>query len=116
MQNLLLELDAALKALAQRALEGQCLPDELTGGTFTVTNLGMYGVEAFTPIIQPAGKRHLGRGQHHRQARRPSGRDRHPPDDDAQSGFDHRLIDGAPAARFLQRITHLLEHPVALVL
>jgi len=112
----LLELDAALKALAQRALAGQCLPDELTGGAFTVTNLGMYGVEAFTPIINPPESAILGVGS---IIAKPAVHQSEIAIRQMMTlslVFDHRVIDGAPAARFLQRITHLLEHPVALVL
>ncbi len=112
----LIELDAALKALAQRALEGRCLPDELTGGTFTVTNLGMYGVEAFTPIINPPESAILGVGSIIAKPVVHQGEIAIRQMMTLSLGFDHRLIDGAPAARFLQRITHLLEHPVALVL
>ncbi len=112
----LLELDAALKALAQRAIEGRCLPDELTGGTFTVTNLGMYGVEAFTPIINPPESAILGVGGIIAKPAVHQGEIAIRQRMTLSLSFDHRLIDGAPAARFLQRITHLLEHPVALVL
>ena len=112
----LLELDAALKALAQRALEGRCLPDELTGGAFTVTNLGMYGVEAFTPIINPPESAILGVGSIIAKPAVHQGEIAIRQMMTLSLVFDHRVIDGAPAARFLQRITHLLEHPVTLVL
>lgn len=104
-------LDAELNELAQRALSGRSLPDELTGGSITVTNLGMYGVDAFTPIINPPEIAVLGIG---RIAARPFavGRKLEVRDTVVLSlSFDHRLIDGAPAARFLQRIAELIELP-----
>ena len=107
----LAELAKETKALAERARSGQCTPAELTGGTFTLTNLGMYGIDAFTPIINLPECAILGVG---RIQRRPvmAG--------DAVVGrdlvwlsltFDHRLVDGAQAARFLQWVVQLVEKP-----
>jgi pyruvate dehydrogenase E2 component (dihydrolipoamide acetyltransferase) len=107
-------LDAELNELAQRAMSGQSLPDELTGGSITVTNLGQYGIDAFTPIINPPEIAVLGIG---RVAARPYavGRKLEVRDTVVLSlSFDHRLIDGAPAARFLQRIAELIELPSGL--
>lgn len=108
-------LEAEINKLAQRAQQGQSLPDELTGGTFTITNLGAFGIDAFTPIINPPETAVLGIG---RIAPRPFvvGRQLEVRDTVTLSlSFDHRLLDGAPAARFLQRITELLERPIALI-
>ncbi|MGB3714470.1 MAG: dihydrolipoamide acetyltransferase family protein [Candidatus Promineifilaceae bacterium] len=107
-------LDAELNELAQRALSGQSLPDELTGGSITVTNLGKFGIDVFTPIINPPEIAVLGIG---RIAARPFavGRKLEVRDTVVLSlSFDHRLIDGAPAARFLQRIAELIELPSGL--
>ncbi len=99
------------KALVDRARLGQCTPDELSGGTFTLTNLGMFGIDAFTPIINLPECAILGVG---RIQRRPVMQG------DAVVGrdlvwlsltFDHRLVDGGLAARFLQRVVQLLEKP-----
>lgn len=111
----LAELAREARDLAERARAGRLLPDDLAGGTFTVTNLGAYGVDLFTPVInQPQGAI-LGVG---RIAEKPVVRD---------GGihirtmmalclvFDHRLVDGAPAARFLARVKDLLENPGAWV-
>lgn len=102
--------------LIQRALEGKSMPDDLSGGTFTITNLGMYGVDAFTPIINQPQAAILGVG---RIINKPVGikgeivlRDRLT----LSLSFDHRIIDGAPAARFLQRIGQLVERPFALLI
>lgn len=103
-------------ALIQRAVTGKSLPDDLTGGTFTITNLGMYGIDAFTPIINQPQAAILGVG---RIVNKPVGhqgelalRDRLT----LSLSFDHRLVDGAPAAQFLQRIGQLVERPFALLL
>ncbi len=101
----------ALADLTERARRGQSLPDELTGGTFTLTNLGMYGIDAFTPIINPPETGILGIG---RIAPRPVGRDGRivlREQVTLSLSFDHRLVDGAPAARFLARIKELIEQP-----
>ena len=101
--------------LVQRALLGKNLPDDLSGGTFTITNLGMYGIDAFTPIINQPQAAILGVG---RIVNKPVGlngklmlRDRIT----LSLSFDHRILDGAPAARFLQRIGQLVERPFALL-
>jgi pyruvate dehydrogenase E2 component (dihydrolipoamide acetyltransferase) len=111
----LLELDSELNELAQRAVSGRLLPDELAGGSITVTNLGKFGIDAFTPIINPPEIAVLGIGQ---IAARPFavGRELEVRDTVVLSlSFDHRLIDGAPAARFLQRIVVLVENPSSLI-
>ena len=107
----LAELAKETKALAERARSGQCTPAELTGGTFTLTNLGMYGIDAFTPIINLPECAILGVG---RIQRRPVmageavvGRDLVW----LSLTFDHRLVDGGQAARFLQRVVQLVEKP-----
>ena len=108
-------LEAEMSELAQRALAGKSLPDELTGGTFTITNLGAFGIDAFTPIINPPETAVLGIG---RIAKRPfvSGDQLAVRNTVTLSlSFDHRLLDGAPAARFLQRIAQLIERPIALM-
>lgn len=112
----LLDVNRELKSLAQRALAGASLPDELSGGTFTVTNLGMYDVDAFTPIINPPESAILGAG---RISAKPVAVDGAIVIRDMLTlslSFDHRLIDGAPAARFLRRIKTLLERPAVLLL
>ena len=97
---------------AQRATAGEISPDELTGGTFTITNLGALGVEAFTPIINPPEMAVLGVGQIKEEPAAYQGeiclRQRMV----LSLTFDHRLVDGAPAARFLQRVRELIEGPL----
>ena len=97
--------------LIQRARDGSLSADEMRGGTFTVTNLGSFGIEAFTPIVNTPECAILGLG---RIERRPVmagdqvvGRDLL----SLSLTFDHRIVDGAPAARFLQSVGRLIENP-----
>jgi pyruvate dehydrogenase E2 component (dihydrolipoamide acetyltransferase) len=104
-----------VKAVTDRARAGQCSPDELRGSTFTVTNLGMFGIDAFTPLINLPECAILGVGRIRTQPVMADG---------AVIGrqmvwlsltFDHRLVDGGPAARFLQRVAQLVERPHLLI-
>ena len=110
------EIAAETRRLAEGARAGTLTVDEVTGSTFTVTNLGMYGVDVFTPIINPPEVAILGVG---RIVEKPS----------FQQGqivprammhlsltFDHRIVDGAPAAEFLRTVKELLENPYRLLL
>jgi pyruvate dehydrogenase E2 component (dihydrolipoamide acetyltransferase) len=120
----LLQVQQTLAGLAERAQAGRSLPDDLAGGSFTITNLGMFEIDAFTPIINPPESAILGVG---RIVAKPvvrstgSGQalDRQVVVRDMMTlslSFDHRLVDGAPAARFLQRLKQLVERPFALAL
>jgi pyruvate dehydrogenase E2 component (dihydrolipoamide acetyltransferase) len=103
------------KGLVERARGGQCTPEELQGGTFTLTNLGMFGIDSFTPIINPPECAILGVG---RIKRKPEMRGGQVVGRDMvwlSLTFDHRLVDGGPAARFLQRVVRLLERPYLLM-
>jgi pyruvate dehydrogenase E2 component (dihydrolipoamide acetyltransferase) len=109
------EIARDVRDLVDRARTGRALPDELTGGTFTITNLGMYEIDAFTPLINLPETAILGVG---RIKARPAVVDgqvcvRHMMW--LSLTFDHRLVDGAPAARFLQRIKQLVEAPSLLL-
>jgi len=108
-------LGTELRALVERARAGKSLPDDLTGGTFTLTNLGMYEIDAFTPIINLPEVAILGVG---RIQPRPVVREGEIVVRQMWTlslAFDHRLVDGAPAARFLQRIKRLIENPYLLL-
>ena len=97
--------------LIRRARERKLLPGEMQGGTFTITNLGAFGIEAFTPIINPPEAAILGLGRISRQpvmvGDQVVGRDRL----SLSLTFDHRIVDGAPAARFLQALGQMIENP-----
>jgi pyruvate dehydrogenase E2 component (dihydrolipoamide acetyltransferase) len=107
------QLAAEAHALLTRTREGKVNADELRGSTFTLTNLGMYEIDAFTPIIHLPECAILGIGRivpkqvvinaSERVAVRQMMF--------LSLTFDHRLVDGAPAARFLQRIKQLVEQP-----
>jgi pyruvate dehydrogenase E2 component (dihydrolipoamide acetyltransferase) len=106
---------AELRTLVERARTGKSLPDDLTGGTFTITNLGMYDIDAFTPIINPPEAAILGVG---RILQKPVVREGQIVVRQMWTlslTFDHRLVDGAPVARFLQRVKQLVENPFLLL-
>ena len=110
-QKGLRQVGTELRESVERARNGRALPDDLSGGTFTVSNLGMYDVDAFTPVINLPEAAILGFG---RIAPKPTVHDgavvvRHMCT--FSLTFDHRLVDGAPAARFLQYIKNLIEEP-----
>jgi pyruvate dehydrogenase E2 component (dihydrolipoamide acetyltransferase) len=110
-QKSLRQFGTEFRQLAEGARTGRISPDDLTGGTFTITNLGMYDVDAFTPVINLPEAAILGLG---RIAEKAVVRDgaiiaRHMWT--LSLVFDHRLVDGAPAARFLQYIKDLIEEP-----
>ena len=107
----LAQLAAETAALTERARGGKCTPDELTGSTFTLTNLGMFGIDAFTPIINLPECAILGVGRIKTQ---PVWAGDHVEPREMvwlSLTFDHRLVDGGPAARFLQRVAQLVEKP-----
>jgi len=100
-----------LRELVERARAGQALPDELTGSTFTITNLGMHEIDAFTPIINLPEVAILGVGRIKARAAVAQGEICVRELMWLSLTFDHRLVDGAPAARFLQYIKSLIEEP-----
>ncbi len=110
------EIARERRALTERALTGRLLPDDLVGGTFTLTNLGMFDIDAFTPLINLPECAILGVG---RIRAKPAVHDgevcvRHTMA--LSLTFDHRIVDGAPAARFLQQVKLLIEQPALLLL
>ena len=108
-------LGAELRTLVERARLGRSLPDDLSGGTFTITNLGMYDIDAFTPIINLPEAAILGAGRIQARPVVYGGQIVARQMWTLSLSFDHRLVDGAPAARFLQRIKRLIETPYLLL-
>ncbi len=109
------QVNADLMAMVGKSKQHGLTPDELSGSTFTITNLGGYGVEAFTPIVNPPESAILGIG---RIAKRPAVVDGQIVPRDLMYlslAFDHRVVDGAPAAQFLQRVKECLEAPYVLL-
>ena len=115
----LLQIAADSQPLIERTREGKAKADELRGSTFTITNLGMYDIDSFSPIINLPECAILGMGRITPKqvvTLRPGSID----EVDRVTvrrmltlslTFDHRLVDGAPAARFLQRVKQLVEQP-----
>lgn len=109
------EISEQIRDFAERARNQQLTPGELQGGTFTLTNLGNFGVDAFTPIINPPESGILGVG---RILKKPVV---HEDEIVVRSmltlslTFDHRVIDGAPAAAFLQTVSGYIQDPYLLL-
>jgi pyruvate dehydrogenase E2 component (dihydrolipoamide acetyltransferase) len=95
--------------LVTRTREGRILPDELSGGTFTITNLGMYGIDFFTPILNPPQVAILGIGRI-KETLKPG--NRIVKEVILSLSVDHRIVDGAPAAIFLRDLGEALKDPV----
>jgi pyruvate dehydrogenase E2 component (dihydrolipoamide acetyltransferase) len=114
--QLLTELAEQRQSLTQKVLDGDYTSDDITGGTFTVSNLGGFGVESFTPIINPPEVAILGIDA---ISEAPV------PNDDSIAfkkhigfdlSFDHRVVDGADAARFLATLDEHVRDPWPLLL
>jgi pyruvate dehydrogenase E2 component (dihydrolipoamide acetyltransferase) len=99
------------RELVERVRGNRIMPDDLSGGTFTLTNLGMYDVDAFTPVINLPEAAILGVGRIAEKAVVRDGQIVARQMWTLSLVFDHRLVDGAPAARFLQYIKELIEEP-----
>lgn len=104
------EINQALNELIEKAQQGKLSKEEITGGTFTITNLGMYGVDLFIPIINPPEAAILGVGRVIEKPIVVNGRIEIKPIAALSLSYDHRIVDGAPAAKFLQRIKYYVEN------
>jgi pyruvate dehydrogenase E2 component (dihydrolipoamide acetyltransferase) len=99
------------RELVSRARNGKSAPNDLSGGTFTISNLGMFRVDAFTPVINMPEAAILGVG---RIVSKPVVKNEEIVVRKMMTlslVFDHRLVDGAPAARFLDYLCELIEDP-----
>jgi pyruvate dehydrogenase E2 component (dihydrolipoamide acetyltransferase) len=115
-QKSLGEIARETRTLAERVRAGAVTPPELSGGTFTVSDLGVFGIQSFTAIINPPQAAILAVGE---MTHRPVVRDGEIVARHAMTvtlACDHRILYGAGAAEFLGRIRGLLEEPVALAL
>jgi pyruvate dehydrogenase E2 component (dihydrolipoamide acetyltransferase) len=104
----LLEAAKTIRQLSEKARLRQLKSDEYSGGTFTLTNLGSFGIEAFTPIINPPQTGILGIGRVMERPWVESGEITVRPTVHFSLTFDHRVVDGADAARFLETFVGLL--------
>lgn len=104
------QISAEAKALAKSAIDGSINPDFLQGGTFTISNLGLYGIESFTPVINPPQVALLGVNCITERIRTVDGQITAYPAMGLSLTYDHRAVDGAPASRFLKDLVTALEH------
>lgn len=105
------EISIEIKELSARARSGRPAPEDFAGGTFSITNLGAYGVDSFDPVISPGQSAILGVGA---IKEKPVVKDgsilvRHMMN--LCLSFDHRVMDGAPAAEYLATLRQILESP-----
>jgi pyruvate dehydrogenase E2 component (dihydrolipoamide acetyltransferase) len=105
------EIALLLKQLATKAREGTLSTEEVTGGTFTITNLGMFGVDTFTPIIHPPENAILGVGRIVVKPIVVNGDFVAASTIPLSLTFDHRIMDGVPAAKLLQSLKKFVENP-----
>ncbi|WP_329281590.1 2-oxo acid dehydrogenase subunit E2 [Streptomyces sp. NBC_01451] len=103
------------KALAEAAREGRISPAQLEGATFTVTSLGGYGVDFFTPVINPGNVAILGVGRLRDGVEWMDDRPLRTRVLTLSLTFDHRAVDGAPAAEYLRTVGELLSKPLRLL-
>ncbi len=103
------EIDDAIKDLTEKAKQGKLAREEVTGGTFTITNLGMYGVDFFTPIINLSEAAILGVGKITEKPVVIDGKIEVKPMMMLSLSYDHRVVDGAPAAEFLRKVKEEIE-------
>ena len=109
------QIAAESKELIKSAQEGSINPDLLTGGTFTITNLGVLGIESFTPVINTPQTVILGVNCIVERVRTQNGQIAVYPSMGLSLTYDHRALDGAPASRFLMDLKNALENfPVLL--
>ena len=109
----LLEIAYESMRLIEQVRTGKASHEDLTGGTFTVTNLGMYGIDTFVPIINPPESAILGVGTIAEKPVVIDGKVEVKPLVQLTLSFDHRVVNGAPAARFMQRLKQILEKEVS---
>jgi len=109
------EIGEASRSLAERAKSGTLKADEYTAGTFTISNLGMYGVETLVAIIQPPQTAILGVGAVREMPVAIGGGIATADIMKVALSADHRVTDGAQGAQFLNEIRQILEHPAALL-
>jgi pyruvate dehydrogenase E2 component (dihydrolipoamide acetyltransferase) len=104
------ELASRIRTLTEQAVDGSIAPDDLTGATFTVSNLGTFGVESFTPILNPPQVAILGVNAIELRAVRRDGTVEFVEHIGLSLTCDHQVIDGAPGARFLRTVREQIEN------
>ena len=109
------EIASMMKDLAKRAREGGLTPEEYQGGTFTISNLGMFGVENFQAVINPPQAAILSVGTVKKEPVFMDGQFKPVDTMMVTVAADHRVTDGAEVSRFMQEVKRLLETPMLLV-
>ena len=110
------QISQCSRGLIDRARKGQLTPADMKGGTFTISNLGMYEVDSFTAIVNPPETCILAVGAILDKPVAVDGQVKICPIMNLCLSYDHRIIDGAPAARFLLAVKRYLENPVWLLM
>jgi pyruvate dehydrogenase E2 component (dihydrolipoamide acetyltransferase) len=111
----LTEIATARSDIVSRAREGKLTRDDLENGTFTISNLGMFRVERFTAVLNPPQAAIVAIGATEERAVAVGGELVVRPTMTITGTFDHRAVDGAPAAEFLQTLKDLLEEPALML-
>jgi len=111
----LIEIASCLRDLTEKAKQKSLSLDDVTGGTFTISNLGMFGVDTFSPIINPPQSAILGVGAIKDKPVVMDGQITIKPIMTLTLVFDHRILDGATAAVFLKTIKEILEKPAGFI-
>jgi pyruvate dehydrogenase E2 component (dihydrolipoamide acetyltransferase) len=108
------EIATTRAGLVERARAGRLRPEDISGGTFTLSNLGMYGVDAFLAVLNPPQAAILAVGRIADQVVAISGQAVVRPVMNLSLSFDHRVVDGARGAMFLDTLARLIEEPLTL--
>jgi len=111
----LVAIGRQVRDLAQRAREGRLIPGEASGSTITLTNLGPEGIDAFTPVLNPPEVAILGAGRVREIPVLTDGQLAVRSVMTLSLTIDHRVVDGAPGARYLRRVAELLAQPALLL-
>jgi pyruvate dehydrogenase E2 component (dihydrolipoamide acetyltransferase) len=111
----LLELSAEIRQLVVKGRQGGLTLDDIQGGTFTITNVSMFGVDGFTPILNPPEVGILGVSRAVEKPAVVDGQICIRTMMTLSLTFDHRIVDGAPANRFLRTLADYLEDPMMLI-
>ena len=109
------EISAVSTDLVEKAISGNLKPDDYEGGTFTITNLGMFDIDEFTAVVNPPESAILAIGKIDRVPVVEGDNISIKPVMVLSLTYDHRIIDGAPAAQFLQRVKQIMQNPYLMI-
>jgi pyruvate dehydrogenase E2 component (dihydrolipoamide acetyltransferase) len=109
------DIAARRQALVARAQTGKLSLDDMSSGTFTLSNLGMYGVDAFNAIVNPPQAAILATGRIADRVVPVDGQPAVRPMMTLTLSCDHRVVDGARAAQFMQTLTRFIEDPLSML-